>query len=129
VIAPRHVRIVRESGGPHMGGAVLDAESGAHIKGVQSVELRLGVRELPTAVVTLLAPEVDVEAIAEARVDPTRLATVLWKRALEARGISFNSNPVLDFEQLPDSEQRLWVGLAEAAFAFVDAFNRPRAQA
>lgn len=118
----RRVRIVKTDGGPYMGGAVLDADSGEPIKGVQSVDFHLGVREHPTAVLRVLAPDLDVEALAWEEVDAMRLATVLWKKALEARGIAWTSEAVIEFDQLPDSERVLWLTLADAAFAFVQAF-------
>jgi hypothetical protein len=120
---PRRVRIVKTDCGPYMGGAVLDAVSGDVIKGVQTVDFHLGIHEHPTAVLRVLAPELNVEALAEVAVDPERLASVLWKKALETRGVAWNSDPVIAFADLPESERNLWHALAQAAFDFVKAFN------
>jgi hypothetical protein len=115
---PRRVRIVQNDS---TRATVLDAVSGDVIRGVQSVLVELDAASRGTAVLTLAAPDVELEVLAEARVDPLKLAALLWRRALEQRGVASTS---LDFDRLPEGEAEFWVLLAETAFAFIDAFNR-----
>lgn len=118
-------RRVRVAHSPATGGfTITDAETGVPIRGVTAVHVSLAVNERPTAIATVMAPDVDLEVLAEMLVDPERLAEVLWRRDGERQGISWSSDRVPRWCDLPTATQERFLRLARAAFEFVSAFNR-----